>query len=313
MSNISQSNISQSDISQSNVSQSDSGKAWEYGLARAFADQLPQSTPLAKNWPHTRSQDAYYLLSAREKARINRAASESVDFLYAHDGRLEHTDYVMMQSDQEGRYGDVRDVLVYTAKGIVGISAKHRHKALKHSRLSRTIDFGKDWYDTPCSQEYWQKVDPVFEELRRHHNKQMRWRNLNLSRSEKWGKYYVPVLEAFITETVKYAKPDPLVRYLLGRYDFYKVMKENGSILLQSFNIRGTLKWGKKVRLPNRIIRFEMKPRSKTTAIMYLDEGWQLSFRIHSASSKVEPSLKFDVQLIGVPSSLSSHEIPYET
>lgn len=295
-----------------NISQSDSGKAWEYGLARAFADQLSKATPLAVNWPRTRSQDAYDLLPTQEKKRINKAARESVDFLYAHDERLEHTDYVIMQSDQEGRYGDVRDVLVCTAKGNVGISAKHRHKALKHSRLSRTIDFGQEWYGVPCSKEYWYNVHSVFTDLRRLHLKQMRWSNLGLSRSEKWDRYYVPVLEAFISETVQYAIPDRLVRYLLGRHDFYKVMKENGSILLQSFNIQGTLKWGKKVRLPNRIIRFEMKPGSKTTAIMYLDEGWQLSFRIHSASSKVEPSLKFDVQLIGAPSSLSSHEIPYE-
>lgn len=27
---------------------------------------------------------------------------------------------------------------------------------------------------------------------------------------------------------------------------------------------------------------------------MFLDNGWQLSFRIHNASTKVEPSLKFN-------------------
>ncbi|WP_202975530.1 HaeIII family restriction endonuclease [[Ruminococcus] torques] len=37
---------------------------------------------------------------------------------------------------------------------------------------------------------------------------------------------------------------------------------------------------------------------------MILDNGWQLSFRIHSASTKVEPSLKFDVQFISMPVSV---------
>ncbi|MBQ7367610.1 MAG: HaeIII family restriction endonuclease [Spirochaetaceae bacterium] len=33
---------------------------------------------------------------------------------------------------------------------------------------------------------------------------------------------------------------------------------------------------------------------------------WALSLRIHNASGWVEPSLKFDIQLIGVPNNLSS-------
>lgn len=37
---------------------------------------------------------------------------------------------------------------------------------------------------------------------------------------------------------------------------------------------------------------------------MYLDNGWQFSFRIHNASTKVETSLKFDIQIIGMPASI---------
>lgn len=32
-----------------------------------------------------------------------------------------------------------------------------------------------------------------------------------------------------------------------------------------------------------------------------MDGGWQFSFRIHNASTIVEPSLKFDIQIIGMP------------
>ena len=296
----------------SKMSQTESGKAWEYGLARAFADQLGGATPLAVNGPRTKSQNSYDLLNTWERKRVIKAASDAVDFLYAHDGRLERTDYVVMQSDMEGRYGDVRDVLVHTRKGVVGISAKHRHDALKHSRLSDTIDFGADWYGKSCSSAYWAGVLPVFDELRLMSDRGVRWREIPyLPPSMKWNRYYVPVLEAFIAETTEHADPESMMRYLLGRHDFYKVIKENGTISLQAFNIRGTLGWGKKVPLPQEIVRFEMKRRSKTTAIMVLDKGWQLAFRIHSASSRVEPSLKFDVRLIGTPASLSSHEIPY--
>ncbi|MEE0273575.1 MAG: HaeIII family restriction endonuclease [Coprococcus eutactus] len=45
---------------------------------------------------------------------------------------------------------------------------------------------------------------------------------------------------------------------------------------------------------------------------MFLDNGWQLSFRIHNASTKVEPSLKFDVQFIGMPTSLLNIECKWK-
>ena len=55
------------------------------------------------------------------------------------------------------------------------------------------------------------------------------------------------------------------------------------------------------VKLPTRLVALEFKPNSDNTVEMYLDNGWQLSFRIHNASTKVEPSLKFDVQFISMP------------
>jgi hypothetical protein len=53
--------------------------------------------------------------------------------------------------------------------------------------------------------------------------------------------------------------------------------------------------------LPTRIVDICFKPNSNNTVELYLDGGWQFSFRIHNASTKVETSLKFDVQIIGVP------------
>ena len=55
------------------------------------------------------------------------------------------------------------------------------------------------------------------------------------------------------------------------------------------------------IKMPSRVIELEYKNDSDTTLIMVLDEGWQISFRIHSASTLVENSLKFDIQLIGNP------------
>lgn len=84
--------------------------------------------------------------------------------------------------------------------------------------------------------------------------------------------------------------------------------------MIYTFNIHNTLnKQGKEktslttvpvIDLPTELIAVKLKNGSSSTAEMYLNNGWQLSFRIHNASSKAEPSLKFDIQFVGMPVSV---------
>ena len=288
------------------ITQTESGKAWEYGLACKFADI--SNTTLERNSAGIKSQESYCLMPQCERNRIDKAASEVVMFLSAQDERLSKTSSVRIQDDKTGIEGDVRDILLCIDEEEIGISAKHRHNAVKHSRLSDKIDFGKNWYGRPCSAEYWDAITPIFDILKIFKEMGLLWKQL----PDKHDTYYVPILDAFMNEVNQHANPGKLLSYLLGRYDFYKVIKENGNVSLQSFNLYGKLKWGRRLPLPTKIIRFEMKPKSKTTAIMHMDTGWVITFRIHNANKCVEPSLKFDVQLLGNPNKLSMHEIPYE-
>ena len=50
----------------------------------------------------------------------------------------------------------------------------------------------------------------------------------------------------------------------------------------------------------------DFKKDSTNTIQIICDNGWTLSLRIHNASEWVEPSLKFDIQLVGVPNNLGS-------
>ncbi|MCY4232874.1 MAG: HaeIII family restriction endonuclease [Bacteroidetes bacterium] len=179
---------------------------------------------------------------------------------------------------------------------------------MKHSRLSDTIDFGQQWYRISCSEEYWSKVRPIFQRLQEYTEKGMKFSEI----TDKQDQIYLPILDAFIQETNRFADCKRMLRYLIGLHDFYKIIKENGTILIQSFNLGGTLKWGKKLPLPNQVIDCALKDKSKTTALMYMDEGWSLSFRIHNARSLVKPSVKFDVRLAGVPPVLTNHFITYD-
>ncbi len=69
--------------------------------------------------------------------------------------------------DHKGKDGDIRDILVII-KGIeweIGLSVKHNHFAVKHSRLSKGLDFGEKWYGIKFSDKYWEDITPIFDYL----------------------------------------------------------------------------------------------------------------------------------------------------
>jgi len=65
--------------------------------------------------------------------------------------------------------------------------------------------------------------------------------------------------------------------------------------------------------MPTRFYNIGFKPGSRNTVLVALDNGWTISLRLHNARTEVEPSLKFDVQLVGVPPLLYSHFEPWNT
>lgn len=228
-------------------------------------------------------------------------------------------------SDSKGQAGDVRDVLAIRLlqKWEIGISAKNNHRAVKHSRLSQKIDFGEKWVGIPCSANYFEEIKPIFDFLTNLKNK---------DKTTKWTaienmheKIYVPLLDAFRSEILRLDKTNPvilpqkLVEYLIGNQDFYKVIKGKSTVEIQAYNLHGTLNQSfekinpkakiPKLKLPTRLIEVVYENNSKTTLVVSLNEGWQISFRIHNASSRVEPSLKFDINLISAPHTLFNNHI----
>ncbi|MCL2048289.1 MAG: HaeIII family restriction endonuclease [Defluviitaleaceae bacterium] len=224
---------------------------------------------------------------------------------------------LLLQPDNKGKAGDVRDILIVRSgiKWEIGLSVKHNHFAVKHSRLAKTLDFGEKWFGVKCSPQYWADIKPIFDYLQVEKEKGSKWSDL----PSKEQDVYIPLLQAFMKELRLSNKntdnevPQKMVEYLLGRFDFYKVIGVSNKRVtkIQTFNLRGTLNQsGKKSKpvhiipvanLPTRIVDICFKPDSTNTVELYLDGGWQFSFRIHNASTKVETSLKFDVQIVGVP------------
>lgn len=224
-----------------------------------------------------------------------------------------------IQADSHGKEGDVRDILIVrrNIRWEIGLSIKHNHFAVKHSRLGKSLDFGERWFGVPCSNQYWQDVSPIFNYLEVEKKKGTTWREL----PNKEVDVYIPLLKAFTDEihrsvVVHPDLPRKMVEYLLGEFDFYKVISIDRQKLTQilSFNLHGTLNLPSRdkkpqmavpvANLPTRIVKLAPKPNSNNTVELYMDGGWQFSFRIHNASTFVETSLKFDIQIIGMPTSI---------
>mgnify|MGYP003410409949 FL=1 len=97
------------------------------------------------------------------------------------------------------------------------------------------------------------------------------------------------------------------------------MIKGKNKVEIQAYNLHGTLNLPfenikpkakiQKLKLPNRLIEVVYQENSKTTLLVTLNEGWQISFRIHNASSRIEPSLKFDINLVSSPHSLFSNQL----
>ncbi len=109
------------------------------------------------------------------------------------------------------------------------------------------------------------------------------------------------------------AIPAALIQYLVGRNDFYKIIADDSRRVseIEGFNLNGTLNRASKttrpetsipkLSLPTCFLKIDYKKSSGNTILISCDEGWSISFRIHNASSKVESSLKLDIQLKGIP------------
>jgi len=309
--------------------QTTNGKAFEYALLREFFAKLSIVTgvEIVKNTSYSVAEKCFYSLMEQERDLHRLHASFAINFLLDLEPRLSHgindTDILELEivADKTGQVGDVRDVLAIRSrqKWEIGISAKNNHRAVKHSRLSGDIDFGKKWLDLPCSDIYFSSVSPIFERLaqiRRESTATQKWSTLENYHST----VYLPILQSFRTELLRLNRDNPklvpvrLVHYLVGNQDYYKIIKGRSRVEIQAYNLRGTLNLPHaqikpkakipRLKLPNKLLDISFKENSLATLLVTLNEGWQISFRIHNASSRVEPSLKFDINLVSSPHTL---------
>lgn len=301
----------------------DFGRAYEFAFLNALFNELSKFTrvEILENSSLNVARNAWEKMELSVKNTYKISVKSGVELLFDLEPILLESKIlkVYIQSDKVVELGDVRDIVVANdeIKWQIGFSLKHNHFAVKHSRLSPQINLGAKWYAIPCGNKYFSAILPIFERLLVLKGKN--WSEIK----DKQESVYRPLLCAFRDEILRsYAKNPKMLKsfifYLLGKFDFYKVISiDNEKITrFESFNLNGTLNKNGKfykrkieiplVILPNKIAKFDFKEGSNNTLELYLNEGWQFNFRIHNASSKIENSLKFDIQIIGAPVSIAS-------
>lgn len=322
------------------ANQTELGKAFEYACVDAVYKKYSNLQKLdLEESPQMHTARAFYQgLEKKTQNNLTLAANAAVRIIGRLEPQLEfgygHMPLILaLQTDAEGIAGDVRDVLCTRKQNNwqIGLSCKHNHHAVKHSRLSDRINFGKDWFEKSCSEKYFSEVVPLFTKLRdmrdksRAAGKPALWSELD----DKFGSYYVPILQSFMAELkrldMQYPNeiPKRLIQYLIGKYDFYKVITDDRrrATRVEAVNIWGTLNKNVEkheaivkvplLKLPSRFYYIGFRENSKNTIEVVCDEGWTVSMRLHNASSKVEPSLKFDVNLISLPSTIHAQVEPW--
>lgn len=293
--------------------QTESGKAFEYALASAISKA--SGAQLIQDPACTDAKLYFQASDPAEQKNMKKAATKASSFLCSNDPNFRLAQSAIFQKDFAGQRGDVRDIIVTLSNNQqIGLSAKNNHEALKHSRLSDKIDFGQKWSNCPVSDDYWNMVTPTFQEMRNLQSYNTLFRDI----SDKENKFYLPILIAFEDEFRSLCGIhgskfiSSVFHYLIGNFDFYKVMylRRQKTVQVQPFNLNGTLGWGQKWKLPSKIDSIRRENRSRSTLIVAFEGGWQISFRLHNATSKVEPSLKFDINFVSMPPYATGNQMP---
>lgn len=293
------------------TSQVTNGKAFEYAVAQALHRQT--GVQIRRGPEYEICKRSFEIIGKDLSIEFDRAAIVAIDHIIdLEESKLKASTLheIWIAPDARGQRGDVRDVILEMSDGAIGISCKNNHSAFKHSRLSGRIDFVKKWGLDPrgCSEMYWGTVKPIFlelEKIKKDSNGTARWTDLpNIP-----SRFYWPVLDAFENEILRLTSAESkqaeevsrnLVAYVVGNVDFYKVIRRSAEVTIQGFNFNATLSTNR-TRGPSHVIAIDRLDGGQYSKTVRLNRGFTFNFRIHNASSRVEPSLKFDIQAVSLP------------
>lgn len=312
------------------MSQVTMGKAFEYvclETVRQRASSLGINVKVTEDSNFKVGKANFEALSSEQQTKLKTGSDVAIKFIFEHEPYLKddvtarHLK-LKMASDKDGQEGDVRDILILrwsdkrNKEWSCGISCKHNHDAIKHPRvpIRKDGDFLSNWTkgEFSMSKEGLEIIEKLGELLDTKVGKT--WKD---SFVDKETAVYKPIIKV-VAQEIESRKENAafvktLFQFLLGKFDFYKVMSYDEEELTRVtiFDFNGTLnqpsdnlkpsKKIKKTPLPKKILSVW---NDNSYIEIHFDGGWAIRMRLHNASSKIEKSLKFDARLLGIPESL---------
>lgn len=267
------------------------GRAFEYALCQKIDSKFTNITLTDRAVAEQSKDKRYYdALNPDEKSKYdistNRICSEWLNLklitsnMYTLD-RL---------PDSAGVNGDVTDIRLEAPNAIVNISLKHNHNALKHPRLTRV----PKWIDINTDSNYASDYKNIWDSFLSKANTLSSTATLfneliAIEANFVFDNLYNPLCKLvsnYLTENIKTSSQvESLFKFMVGKYDFYKIIDKPDCVLIQDFI---DLKMPKNVKI---------EQTDKSYIKMTFNNGVILNLRLHTASSRISTkSVKFDVR-----------------
>ena len=203
-----------------------------------------------------------------------------------------------LKNDSQASTTLMRKAIVFLEEYEKKLDGKIRVGYETKIKLTKKTDFGKDWFDAPCSQRYWREVKSA--------NTDVEFLTSFCSEVERIAANEKQVAQKQVAQkqvaqkqVVQKQVVQKLWRLLMGGEDCYRVILDEQFPCIYSYNMRGSLAWGRRLRLST----------SKNFMRIYMDEEegfanfcfdrWVLAGRLCNEVLKVE--------MIGKSSNLSSY------
>lgn len=195
---------------------------------------------------------------------------------------------------------DVTDICLTSRSWTVNLSLKHNHTALRHQRPGTTPKHCGFLQGSVEMQQFRQKYRVITQEFMQHIGQAKLFAELPSALIEQH--LYTPVcnlVSQFINSHASTCTTQ-LFQYLVGDVNYYKIIVDTHArtLSIQQFA---------EIQMPTNLIATV----NKQYVYLSFDNGWEISMRLHTASSQLKssPSLKFDTKALNNP--LTATIIPY--
>ena len=264
------------------------GRTLEYIITKKIANQFNGNLINGTKNTQVRDEKEFESLSNELKSRFDRA-SEAITTWLKEKYQLDSCTIDRL-GDGDGVRGDVTDIRL---NGNINLSIKHKHNALKHQRpgaLAQQCGIAKKDPEDLTYRSLYQNITDSFLVKANQLNpnatlfKELKAVNNDFINDNLYDPMCSLVAD-FINHTCSNSafNTEHLFKFIVGNTDFIKIIVGDASLQIQYYN---------NVVMPKTVNAIKT---SKSYIKLEFDNGWSISMRLHTASSRINGvSLKFD-------------------